>query len=122
MRFVVDAQMPPRLGAWLRARGQEAEHVQDLPDGLRLADADIWAHCLSVGAIVVSKDKDFLDMAAVRGTPPVVLLVTLGNASTAALLQALEVAWPTLLKELSRPEAGVVVLERERVVVTRLGS
>lgn len=122
MKFVVDAQLPPRLGAWLRARGHEAEHVQDLPDGLRLTDAEIWAHCLSAGAIIVSKDKDFLDLAAVRGTPPVVLLVTVGNASTASLLQELEFAWPTLMLELSLPEAGVIVLERGRLVVTRHGS
>ncbi|MBK8695064.1 MAG: DUF5615 family PIN-like protein [Deltaproteobacteria bacterium] len=42
MKFLIDAQLPPRLVGWLVARGQEARHVVDLPDGLRLPDAEIW--------------------------------------------------------------------------------
>ena len=41
MKFLIDAQLPPRLVGWLVARGHEARHVVDLPDGLRMPDAEI---------------------------------------------------------------------------------
>ncbi len=30
MRFLVDAQLPPRLAEWLRSKGQEADHITEL--------------------------------------------------------------------------------------------
>jgi predicted nuclease of predicted toxin-antitoxin system len=119
VKFLVDAQLPPRLIGWLVAHGHEARHVVDLPDGLRMPDAEIWRLAAADGAIVVSKDKDFLDLAAVRGTPPVVFLLGVGNASTQTLLQLLGDAWGVLSAELAMENAGVVMLERERVVVLR---
>lgn len=119
MKFLVDAQLPPRLVGWLVARDHEARHVADLPDGLRMPDAEIWRYAAEDGSIVVSKDKDFLDLAAVHGAPPVVLLLGVGNASTQTLLELLDVAWPVLSEELNKRDAGVVILERDRVVALR---
>jgi predicted nuclease of predicted toxin-antitoxin system len=119
VKFLIDAQLPPRLVGWLVARGHEARHVVDLPDGLRLPDAEIWRLAAAEEAVVVSKDKDFLDLAAVRGAPPVVLLLGVGNASTQTLLGLLDDAWPVLSAELGRDDAGVVMLERDRVAVLR---
>ena len=86
MKFLIDAQLPPKVVAWLAAHGHEALHVATVPDGLRLLDAEIWRYAASEGRVIVSKDKDFLDLAAVRGTPPIVLLLSVGNASNAQLL------------------------------------
>ena len=82
-----------------------------------MPDVEIWRHALTAGEVIVSKDRDFLDLAAVRGSPPVLLLIALGNTSTDSLLHALESAWPQIRLELARPEAGVVTLEPERLVV-----
>ncbi|MGH7886297.1 MAG: DUF5615 family PIN-like protein [Candidatus Binatia bacterium] len=30
MKFLVDAQLPPRLARWLQAEGHEAAHTRDL--------------------------------------------------------------------------------------------
>lgn len=54
-----------------------------------MPDAEIWRLAAAEGAVVVRKDKDFLDLTAVRGTPPVVLLLGVGNASTQTLLRLL---------------------------------
>jgi predicted nuclease of predicted toxin-antitoxin system len=84
-----------------------------------MPDAEIWRYAATDGSIVISKDKDFLDLAAVRGTPPVVLLLGVGNASTATLLKLLDDAWPVLCDELGRDDAGVVMLERDRIALLR---
>jgi predicted nuclease of predicted toxin-antitoxin system len=119
VKFLVDAQLPPRLVGWFVSRRLEARHVGDLENGLRLPDVEIWRIAADDGSIIVSKDSDFLDLAAVHGTPPIVLLVGVGNVSTATLLQLLDDAWPAVSVELARDDAGVVTLERERIVVLR---
>jgi predicted nuclease of predicted toxin-antitoxin system len=41
VKFLVDAQLPPRLTVWLAERGHEAVHVSALPDGLRMPDTEL---------------------------------------------------------------------------------
>ncbi len=58
MRFIVDAQLPPALAAWIRGRGHEADHVFDLGMG-KADDAAIAGWAVSSQAVVVTKDDDF---------------------------------------------------------------
>ena len=101
---------------WLVERGHEAAHVSTLPNGLQMPDTDIWKHARQSGSILVSKDRDFLELAAVWGIPPRILLITPGNASTPRLLAALADAWPSIIQALEAPTAGVVTLERDHIV------
>jgi predicted nuclease of predicted toxin-antitoxin system len=41
MNFLVDAQLPQRMIAWLTAAGCSAVHTLDLPDGNRTTDEQI---------------------------------------------------------------------------------
>jgi len=59
MKFLVDAQLPPALCAWLRERGHGAEHVAEV-GLLSAADASIAAHAEANGLVLVSKDEDFV--------------------------------------------------------------
>lgn len=79
MRFLVDAQLPPRLAAFLGSVGHDAIHVQSLVGGLRMPDAEISAAADDEGRIVVSKDADFRHSHTVSGTPVKLLLVVTGN-------------------------------------------
>lgn len=89
MRFLVDAQLPPLLAAWLAARGHDAQHVVDA--GLRDADDGvIWRYALEVGAVIVTKDEDFALRAAVAAESPRILWLRLGNTRNAALLACLD--------------------------------
>jgi uncharacterized protein (DUF433 family) len=65
VRFLVDAQLPPALAHHLVELGHEAVHVGDV--GLLAArDQDIWRHALAIGAVLVTKDEDFVTMRALR--------------------------------------------------------
>lgn len=68
---------------------------------------------------MLTKDRDFLDIAAVRGSPPVVLLVALGNSSTTDLITALDSAWVQIESEIGRVDTSVVTIERGRLTVLR---
>lgn len=83
----VDQNLPPSLAAWLRARGHEASHVQDL--GLdAVDDTDIAARAVLAGAVIISKDDDF----AFKGPPPTVV-VRLGNVTNPKLINRFEAVW-----------------------------
>lgn len=101
MKFLVDAQLPPRLCRWLEARGHQAEHVYDL--GLHTAiDAEVAAQAESRGAVLVTKDEDFLTLRL----PDRFVLVWLrcGNATNRALAIWLEARWEQVEALLARGE------------------
>ena len=107
MRFLVDAQLPPALARWITDQGHEAAAVRDL--GLRDSpDSAIWESARSTDAIIVTKDEDFAQLAAVRPPPPRVLWIRLGNTTNANLINALQAHWPDLIGHF---EAGAAVVE-----------
>jgi predicted nuclease of predicted toxin-antitoxin system len=106
VKFVIDTQLPPRLAMWLRARGHEAVHVEDV--GLREADdSDILRYTTKIGAIVITKDRDFSAVPP-RVRPAQVLWIRIGNAVNRVLLARLEAEWPIIESAL---EAGAPVVE-----------
>ena len=100
MRFLIDAQLPPALGTWLRDRGHEAEHVAEALSG-QTPDAAVAGYAAQHGLVLLTKDDDF----AMRHPPHSYQLVWLrcGNISNAALRAWLEPRWLSLTEEL---EAG----------------
>lgn len=82
---LVDAQLSPGIARWIRdTLGIEAVAVRDL--GLRDAeDVAIFTAARDVGAIVLTKDSDFVDLVLQRGSPPQIPWLTCGNTSNARL-------------------------------------
>jgi len=96
VKFRVDAQLPPLLAAWLCNMGHEAQHVQEV--NLRDADdAAIRAYASRNGAVVFTKDRDFIPAgeAAIK-----VIWVRTGNVGTRALIDRVEAALPQLIGHL----------------------
>jgi len=107
MKFLIDAQLPPSLAAWISERGHEAVAVRDI--GLRDSpDTAIWEYAQVNDAIIVTKDEDFAQLAAIRPRPPRVLWIRLGNTTNANLVHALAAHWPDLIAHF---EAGAPVVE-----------
>jgi predicted nuclease of predicted toxin-antitoxin system len=72
LRFLVDAQLPPGLAQRLSAVGHSATHLHDvLPPEAK--DADVALEANRRGAILVTKDEDFVDLSR-RGILTVPLL------------------------------------------------
>jgi predicted nuclease of predicted toxin-antitoxin system len=107
MKFLVDAQLPPGLCGWLEARGHEAEHVFEL--GMHAAaDAEIAARAAETGAVLVTKDEDFLVRRAWGRIP--LLWLRCGNVSNRALAEWLEARWGAIEGLLQAGEALVEVV------------
>ncbi|UYY59947.1 DUF5615 family PIN-like protein [Sphingomonas sp. S2-65] len=107
MKFLVDAQLPPALCGWLRERGHEAEHVFEI-GMVAASDADIAARAEADGAVLVSKDEDFVTLRL----PDRFAFVWLrcGNATNRALLAWLEARWDQVQRLLAASERYIEVI------------
>jgi predicted nuclease of predicted toxin-antitoxin system len=90
MRFIVDAQLPPALCIWLKARGFEAQHVFDIGLG-GASDIVIAERAIADGAFIISKDEDFLVLRLPDRFGFIWLRV--GNATTRSLVGWLDARW-----------------------------
>ena len=107
MTVWLDNQLPPALAPWMRASlSLECVPVRDL-QLQRASDAEIFHAARAAEVVVMTKDRDFIDLLDQHGLPPQVILVTCGNTSNARLRRLIESAWPTILPMLERGEALV---------------
>ncbi|MGH8017031.1 MAG: DUF5615 family PIN-like protein [Opitutaceae bacterium] len=67
-RLVVELKSEFPGSAQVRALGLDAE-----------SDERIWSYAAANGYVVVSKDEDFANRAALRGPPPKVIWIRTGN-------------------------------------------
>ena len=95
MKFLLAAELPPRLAKAMVRKGHVAWHVTDC-GMLSATDRDIWRFATQEGATLVTKDADFAALRTrAQGGPPVVWL-RLGNAGNDALEKALLSALPQI--------------------------
>jgi predicted nuclease of predicted toxin-antitoxin system len=89
-----DAHLSPALAPWFRATfSVEAAPLREL--GLLGAeDAAIFAAARRAGAVLMTKDSDFVDLVARHGPPPQIIWLTCGNTTNVALRAILADAWP----------------------------
>ena len=115
MNFLVDAQLPRRMTAWLAAAGCNAVHTLDLPDGNRTTDEQINDVADREQRVVVSKDADFVDTHLLRGRPAKLLLISTGNISNRDLEALVMPLIPDIVREfqthsfLELGQTGIVV-------------
>ncbi len=81
MKFIVDAQLPKSLAAWLREQGHDVVHTLEMPLKNATDDLEINALSLKEQRIVISKDSDFFDRYFQKVEPYKLLFLTVGNVS-----------------------------------------
>lgn len=107
MKFLIDANLSPRLLAPLCAGGFDATHVADI--GLATAtDSEIFDHAVSEGFVIVTADSDFAMLLALRRStsPSVIQLRHVAELGPDAHVDLLLSNLPSIVDELER---GVVV-------------
>lgn len=107
-----DAHLSPKLAPWLQATFDvAATPLREL--GLREAeDAAIFEAGRAAGAVIMTKDSDFVDLLTRHGSPPQVVWITCGNTSNAALRIILADAWPRIVGALATGEPLVEISGR----------
>ncbi len=99
MNFLVDAQLPRRMTAWLTAAGCNALHTLDLSAGNRTSDEQINDLADREQRVVVTKDTDFVDSHLLRGCPAKLLLISTGNINNRDLEALMVPLIPNIVSE-----------------------
>jgi len=97
MTFWLDAQLSPTLAEWIHALFSiKTVALKEL--GLRDAeDNEVFQAARNAGAIVITKDSDFVRLLEEHGPPPQICWITCGNTSNANLRRVLASAMPNAI-------------------------
>ena len=79
MKFLVDAQLPPKMCEILNNAGFEARHVEALPEGDETPDREIAVYADGHNLMVITKDSDFYFSHMLLHQPQKLFLITTGN-------------------------------------------
>jgi len=116
MKIIVDTQLPPSLAEFFRRRGFDATHVCNYPSGILTSDEEIIAIAQREHRIVVTKDSDFWDYYLLKGYPPAVLLLQLGNLKNNDLFSLLNKSLNTITSFFTENEQHLVIVQRNHII------
>lgn len=103
------------LATYLRWKGFDAIHTTHFHEGHLLQDAQIAKIALDENRIIVTKDSDFPDSFFLKGAPPRLIYLRLGNIRNRELTAFLEARW-TLVEGLLAEDSGMIVLNKEQLI------
>lgn len=107
MKLLLDENLSRRLIPFLQDDYPDSSQVCLL--GLeRAADTSIWQFAREHGYVLVTKDEDFKDLAELRGAPPKIVLLRIGNSDKATVLRLLRTNRQQIESLLSEPSAHCI--------------
>jgi predicted nuclease of predicted toxin-antitoxin system len=116
VKLLFDQNLSPRLVNLLHGLDPGSDHVQRL--GLeRSSDDAVWTHARDNDFIIVIKDDDFNQIAVIRGFPPKIVWIQLGNCTTDEIAEALKAealnAQALVANLVADPDASTLVIRRQ---------
>ncbi len=109
MTLLLDHNLSPRMIGAIAEAFPDSNHVAQV--GLsRVDDAAVWAYAKEHGFAIVTKDSDFSDLSVLRGAPPKVVWLRIGNCTTDEALQALLHQRALITSFLQDAASGLLVL------------
>lgn len=109
MRLLFDEQLSEELCALLGDVFRDSLHVRQLGAG-GASDEDVWRIARDRNCLLVTKDEDFHRLSVLRGAPPKVVWLRLGNCGTEDVAQLLRHHVADLYRFAEHPEASVFEL------------
>ena len=88
MKLLFDQNMSSRLVRCLADTFPDSSHVQFVSLDCA-SDDQVWEYARLHGFVIVTKDEDFNNLSVMRGSPPKVIWLQLGNCTTAQVEAAL---------------------------------
>jgi predicted nuclease of predicted toxin-antitoxin system len=101
--FLIDANLPVALAAAIEGLGHTATHVFQVSDE-RAPDRDIWCLARQNRQVVISRDRDFADLAMGSVDGPPVIWLRLGNVRKSVLIARIANDMPKLVAALNAGE------------------
>jgi predicted nuclease of predicted toxin-antitoxin system len=109
MKLLFDQNLSPKLVNRLADLFPGSTHVQSA--ALDCADDDqIWHYARNNGLAIVTKDEDYNNLSVVRGTPPKVIWLQLGNCTTGQVEAEFRARFADIAAFENDPSVGTLVL------------
>jgi predicted nuclease of predicted toxin-antitoxin system len=109
VKALFDANLSHALVKALDVQFPNSAHVRHV--GLRTAtDDEIWDYAKVNGFTIVSKDTDFRERSFVKGAPPKVIWLDVGNAGTSDIIAVAQRERRRILDFEDRPDAALLIL------------
>lgn len=109
MKFLVDQNLPPRMALRLAERYPGSVHVITL--GMdRSKDGSIWSHAMAHGFTIITRDGDFQQLSFLKGAPPKVVMLRIGNRSAKEIVALLEGSLETIDAFLVDPDNALLLI------------
>ncbi|MEI8139136.1 MAG: DUF5615 family PIN-like protein [bacterium] len=110
MKLLLDQNLPRQLVGDMQPHFPGSAHVWPL--GLAEAsDEEVWAYAAEQGFVIVSKDTDFIHQAMLRGHPPKVIYLKVGNCSTRVIREIILSRLSSILDFLGDPVESLLILQ-----------
>ena len=109
MKLIFHQNLSPALSERLQYHYPGSTHVQDaLWRGA--SDDSIWFRAKEYGFVVVTKDRDYLDLSRDRGHPPKVILICTGNSPNTVVESLLRDHYDEIVAFELDPDRGIIEL------------
>jgi predicted nuclease of predicted toxin-antitoxin system len=89
VKFLIDHNLSPKLVLHLKDRFPGSVHTFDLGFD-RTPDQDLWKFAAEHGFHILTKDTDYEQLSMLRGAPPKVVWLRIGNAPTSTVRSILD--------------------------------
>lgn len=109
-KLLLDENLSPRLVQMLAGDFPDSLHVDQA--GLHgCPDGEVWLHARNHDLVLVSKDNDFRQMSFLRGAPPKVIWLRIGNCPTSAVAELLQSRKAEISSFVADAESALLVLQ-----------
>lgn len=109
MKLLLDHNLSHKLCSKLEDVYPDSTHTRLLRFA-RASDSEVWYYARTHGFIVVSKDEDLAELAVLRGAPPKVVWLRMGNCGSLAVETALRRNFQRISDLAADPERVVLEL------------
>lgn len=108
MKLLFDANISYRILAFLNEHFEHIESVFNIPSVKE--DKEIWTYAKRNDYTIVTFDEDFYDWQVLKGFPPKIIWLRLGNTPTKILADRIIKEKEQIFRLESDPELGVLEL------------
>jgi predicted nuclease of predicted toxin-antitoxin system len=109
VKLLLDENLSPRLIAAIGDLYPGSAHVEEC-DLVNTPDEKVWEYARENGYAIVTKDSDFSELSVLRGSPPKVVWLRIGNCTTVRAGFLLRDAFPRIRAFLDSGEENCLVI------------
>lgn len=109
MRLLLDENLAEALVPALADLFPRSLHVRSMGH-TGAPDLEVWEIARAEGCALLTRDEDFIRLSIMRGAPPQVIWITLGNCSNATLIALVRTRHAAIEAFLAQGEATFLAL------------